>query len=459
MRSASVEKFGQKIGESPLLSAAIALGIGFILARLLSTQVAVVGPAAGADDAVPCGVNHQSGQCVPHMNPLDLLHSKTRGRPYVLLILGYKDKKTKADKHVALTKHIREVVETVSGMACVRADDIFGAGYDLLTKLHLLLDRATLVIAEISESRPNVFYELGYAMGLKKPTILLLESGVKVPYDLQGLEVFEYENSLDGTEELRSKLGEHLRQRLNPDLPLLRDMLAPPLADRSYIVTSPKYPGKNSRILGQVYDARTFGDHLGILGVISAFGLFYGDAAGLDLISAQHAPPDLLEWDINLYMIGSPKVNPPAKRLLARLCPQWRFGPASWWKKGETDDWPVSLYRVQGGKNVEQIGEKTKVKKEWIWTSDYGIIVRGRHPDHRGRLVFLMAGPHSLGSAAACLAATRPALIAQIRDRLPAGVLEDKSKTFWALVRGVSHAPDYLLSEKDVTIQEVGVER
>ena len=34
----SVEEFGQKIGERPLLSAAIALGIGFVLAKLLTTR-------------------------------------------------------------------------------------------------------------------------------------------------------------------------------------------------------------------------------------------------------------------------------------------------------------------------------------------------------------------------------------------------------------------------------------
>ena len=34
----SVEKIGQKIGERPLLSAAIALGIGFVLAKLLTTK-------------------------------------------------------------------------------------------------------------------------------------------------------------------------------------------------------------------------------------------------------------------------------------------------------------------------------------------------------------------------------------------------------------------------------------
>jgi hypothetical protein len=34
----SVEKIGHKIGERPLLSAAIALGIGFVLAKLITTK-------------------------------------------------------------------------------------------------------------------------------------------------------------------------------------------------------------------------------------------------------------------------------------------------------------------------------------------------------------------------------------------------------------------------------------
>ena len=36
--SESIEKFGQRIGERPLLSAAIALGIGFVLAKLFTSR-------------------------------------------------------------------------------------------------------------------------------------------------------------------------------------------------------------------------------------------------------------------------------------------------------------------------------------------------------------------------------------------------------------------------------------
>jgi hypothetical protein len=241
-------------------------------------------------------------------------------------------------------------------------------------------------------------------------------------------------------------------------------MLAPELPHPSYIVASPKYPGATSRIRGQVFDRRTFGDHLGMLGVISAFGLFYGNANGVELISAQHSPPDLFDYDINLYLIGSEKTNPHSGDLLARLSrgrqPCWEFRPRSGWTDGKTGDWPVGLFRVEHGHEEEQLGKLSKVGEDTtsdIWTSDYGLVVRGPHPEHAKRLAMIMAGPHSLGSAAACLAATRVSLIKKIKSSLPERILADKRSTFWVLVKGTSNPLDFHLDEDGVTIEDAGV--
>ena len=397
------------------------------------------------------------------MTTLDFIHELTRGRPFVLVIMAYKDAKTQQDKRQKVFDMIREVVTQEFNFACLRADQVLSSGHELLSKIHVLIDRAALVIAEISDPRPNVFYELGYAMGTKKTPLLLLEAKCKVPYDLQGLEVFEYQNSLDGVDEFRGKLTEHLRVRLKPSMPVLRDMLAAPRPAPSYIVASPKYPGAHSRILGQVFDSRTFGDHLGILGLISAQGSIYGDANGLELISAQMRTPDLLERDINLYLIGSRKVNPWSERVLPYLrknaSPEWLFAPALDWPAGETGDWPVSLFRGKRGRETQVVGRLSKLGPagEEVWAEDYGVLVRGPHPHHDGRLVLVVAGPHSLGTAAASLAATRPSLIKKVQERLPPGTLEDKTQTFWALVKGTATPDDYLLNEDGVTIVEAGV--
>ena len=397
------------------------------------------------------------------MNIVDVIHEKARGRQFVLVIMATEREETGQDLRLKVYHMIQEVVAKEFNMVCLRANELFSPGHILLDKLHILIDRAALVVAEISEPRPNVFYEVGYAMGTKKTPLLMLEKGRKAPYDLQGCEVFEYENSYDGFEPFRAKLTESLRVRLKPLLPAFRDMLSATRPSPSYIVASPKYPGKNSRIQGQVFDTRTFGDHLGILGLITAMGAIYGDATGIELISAQHSPPDLMKRDINLYLIGSEKVNKwsglALKHLQEGQRTRWSFEPRKGWKKGKKGDWPVTLYRLENGRKREVVGNLVRVGKPkgLIWENDYGLLIRGPHPSHPDRMVFVMAGAHSLGTSGACLAATRPGLIKKLQEALPAGTLEDKGRTFWALVKAQSSPQDFLLSEDGVSIEDAGV--
>jgi hypothetical protein len=398
---------------------------------------------------------------------LDALHEATQGRPFVLVVMAYEDAKTHVPKRQTVLKLMRDVVEHEFNVACVRADDLLRSGEDLRWKIHQLIDRALLIVADVSEPRPNVFYELGYAVGRDKTPVLMVEKEkasrkhIKLPYDLQGLEVLEYQDSMDGAEIFRQQLIGHLRSRLKPEIPLLREMLAPSEPQPSFIVASPKYPGKTSRIKGQVFDRRTFGDHIAMLGLISAFGLFYGNAKSLELISAQHSPPDLLDHDINLFLIGSEKTNPHSGQLLAAFCRGqgcgWQFNPRPGWKKGKNGDWPVGLFRVDAKGRQEKHGQLTRVGRGDVWTSDYGLIVRGPHPKHRNRVAMILAGPHSLGTAAASLAATRVSLIAKIKAALPDHVLADKRRTFWVLVKGVSNPKDFHLDEDGVSIEDVGV--
>jgi hypothetical protein len=400
---------------------------------------------------------------VRDMNVASMIQTLTGGRPYVFVIISYPNEEKGRPERKKLYECISEVVEQQFGMACIRADHVMSSGYDLLNKIQELIMRAEVVIAEISEESPNVYYEIGFAVGVDRQPILLMEKRGKVPTDLRGLEVVEYEQGWDGIEEFRLQLHQHLRFRVSTDLALLRDMLEAPAPQPSYIVASPKYPGAHSRILGQVYDRRTFGDHLGILGLITAFGSMWGQRQGVELISAQHAPPDLLKQPQNLYLIGSRKVNKDAGILLDELQqgrePLWSFGNVSR-NAPERRDWLVGLYRTIQGQRVKVEGKTISVGKDprdVVWTEDYGIIVRGPHPHHPRRLALVLAGAHSLGTGAACMAATRSSLIQKIKTALPADVLEDKEKTFWVLVKGTVNSTDYLLDEDGVTIEEAGV--
>ncbi|MGB9879436.1 MAG: hypothetical protein ACPLRM_01620, partial [Anaerolineae bacterium] len=331
-----------------------------------------------------------------------IVEELTQGKPYVFVVMPYK---SRWDFFV----HIREVVRQAVGLAAIRADDVHGAGHDLLAKIHLLIERAELVIAEISTPSANVFYEVGYAVGVQKPLLLLVEEGVDVPTDLKGREVISYSGSREAMEVFDKRLADHLRSRLNSQIALLRDMLEADIPTPAYIVASPRYPGKDSRIRAQAYDQRTFGDNLGVLGLISAFGCIMGEGRGVELVSGQYSPPDLLSRPLNLYLIGSPKSNPPVREMLQRLQqgrePNWVLGAVPGEK--EEGDYMTALYRTKDGQTemVEGRTEYLGTEGALIHVMDHGVIVRGPHPDYPGRLTMVLAGPHSLGTGAACLAA------------------------------------------------------
>lgn len=69
---------------------------------------------------------------------------------------------------------------------------------------------AQVVIAEITPMNQNVFYELGYAHALDKPTILLAERGAPLPFDLSGYRVLKYDNTIAGKTQVEEGLRKHL---------------------------------------------------------------------------------------------------------------------------------------------------------------------------------------------------------------------------------------------------------
>lgn len=92
------------------------------------------------------------------------------------------------------------------GLECCRADSVFGGGA-LMDKIWELIRSAVVVIADITEHNPNVYYELGIAHGLGKETILLwADDGNDIPSDLRHLEYIRYENLIGGSRNLKRRL-------------------------------------------------------------------------------------------------------------------------------------------------------------------------------------------------------------------------------------------------------------
>jgi len=87
--------------------------------------------------------------------------------------------------------HVKPVVERCK-MRCERADDIHDIS-GVMQSVWESMNRARLVIAEMTGRNPNVFYELGIAHTLGKPVIMITQSMDHVPFDLKHLRCIVYD--------------------------------------------------------------------------------------------------------------------------------------------------------------------------------------------------------------------------------------------------------------------------
>lgn len=64
-----------------------------------------------------------------------------------------------------------------------------------------------LVIADLTDSNPNAFYEIGYRAALKKPVIHLMSKDSSIPFDVSSIRTFTYDlTNLDAVEEIKRRL-------------------------------------------------------------------------------------------------------------------------------------------------------------------------------------------------------------------------------------------------------------
>jgi hypothetical protein len=113
----------------------------------------------------------------------------------------------------------REVIQPEGerhGLDVVRVDQIAGPGI-IFEDIKREISECKVVIAEITAPNQNVFYELGYAHALNKPTILLARRGRELPFDIRSYRVIFYDDSIGGKPEVERNLTKHLRSVLQED--------------------------------------------------------------------------------------------------------------------------------------------------------------------------------------------------------------------------------------------------
>jgi nucleoside 2-deoxyribosyltransferase-like protein len=126
------------------------------------------------------------------------------GRPRAFVVMQF------AEPYDTFYREVIEKQAKASGFDVFRIDEKAGPGV-IFQDIQREIEQAEVVIAEITPANPNVFYELGYAHALGKPTILLAQRGAQLPFDIRSYRVVFYNDTIGGKAEVERNLSSHLQ--------------------------------------------------------------------------------------------------------------------------------------------------------------------------------------------------------------------------------------------------------
>ncbi len=107
---------------------------------------------------------------------------------------------------------------TEGGFEVFRADDI-RSQQNILQDIVAAIATSNLIIADLTDSNPNVYYELGIAHALRKPVILLTQNLDELPFDLRSYRVIAYNTHFAAIKTARNELILLAKGSLNGTVP------------------------------------------------------------------------------------------------------------------------------------------------------------------------------------------------------------------------------------------------
>ena len=111
-----------------------------------------------------------------------------------------------------------------------RADEILGLN-PVIEKIERAIEAASICVAEVSEDNPNVWLELGYALALDRPTVILCDKAYrqKLPFDVQHRPIVFYRtDSRSGFEELERNIVRYVENELKSAKRILKAPILKP---------------------------------------------------------------------------------------------------------------------------------------------------------------------------------------------------------------------------------------
>jgi hypothetical protein len=129
---------------------------------------------------------------------------------FVISPIGDPDSETRKRSDQVL-KHVVRPAVTSCGYKAVRADEIDKPGMITSQVIQHVVNDA-LVVADLTERNPNVFYELAIRHALRKPLVQIIRKGESIPFDVAGTRtIYVDHKDLDSVEAAKNDIIEQIK--------------------------------------------------------------------------------------------------------------------------------------------------------------------------------------------------------------------------------------------------------
>jgi hypothetical protein len=136
---------------------------------------------------------------------------------FVIAPIGEDESETRKRSDKVL-KHVIRPVAKARGYEAIRADEISKPGL-ITTQVIERIANDDLVIADLSEWNPNVFYELAVRHALRKPLVQIIAKGERIPFDVAAMRTIELDvTDLDSVETAKGEIDRQIESlELDPE--------------------------------------------------------------------------------------------------------------------------------------------------------------------------------------------------------------------------------------------------
>lgn len=132
--------------------------------------------------------------------------------PYIFVLMPF------AKEFIDIYEYGIKACTKKLGCRCERVDKM-EFNDRILDEIYRGIQRADLLIADMTGKNPNVFYEVGYAHALAKEVILLAQNEIDIPFDLKGHNFIIYSQSIkELIEKLERRVSNYLKKTQPNDL-------------------------------------------------------------------------------------------------------------------------------------------------------------------------------------------------------------------------------------------------